>query len=101
MAPSNFICLSVCLSVCLSACLAFTAYISVTMGWILIKLGVNVGTLVQLIVLKFEHRKTDKRLTQQIKVERWKDIFARPQGHFFLPLRLTYKFKNVTFADAT
>ena len=39
----------------MSVCPAFTAYISVTMGWILIKLGENVGTLVQLIVLKFEH----------------------------------------------
>ena len=36
--------LSVCLSVCVSVCPAFTAYISVTMGWILIKFGVNVGT---------------------------------------------------------
>ena len=55
MAPPNFICLSVCLSVCVSVCPAFTAYISVTMGWILIKLGENFGTLVQLIMLKFEY----------------------------------------------
>ena len=49
--------LSVCVSVCLCFCPAFTAYISVTMGWILIKLGENVGTYIQvrLIVLKFEH----------------------------------------------
>ena len=45
--------LSVC--VCVSVCPAFTASISVTMGWILIKLGGNVGNLVRLIVLKFEH----------------------------------------------
>ena len=47
--------LSVCLSVSLSVCPAFTAYISVTLGRILIKLGGTVGTLVRLIVLKFEH----------------------------------------------
>ena len=51
MAPPNFICLSLCVCVCP----AFTAYILVTMGWILIKLGKNVGTSVQLIVLEFEH----------------------------------------------
>ena len=51
VAPLNFICLCVCLPVCP----AFTAYISVTIGWILIKLGEKFGTLVQLIVLKFEH----------------------------------------------
>ena len=45
----------VCLCVCLCVCPAFTADISVTMGWILIKLGGNVGTQVRLIVLKFEH----------------------------------------------
>ena len=39
--------------VCLSVCPAFTAYISLTVGWILIKLSENVGTLVRLIVLKF------------------------------------------------
>ena len=32
------------LSVCVCVCPAFTAYISDTMGWILIKLGGNVGT---------------------------------------------------------
>ena len=37
---------------CVSVCPAFTAYILLTMGRILIKLGENVGTLVQLIVLK-------------------------------------------------
>ena len=47
----NFICLCVYLCVCP----AFTAYISLTMSRILIKLGENVGTLVRLIVLKFEH----------------------------------------------
>ena len=36
--------LSVCVCVCVSVCPAFTAYISVTMGRILIKLGGNVGT---------------------------------------------------------
>ena len=40
VAPTNFI------SVCLSVCPAFTAYISLTMGRILIKLGENVGILV-------------------------------------------------------
>ena len=43
----------VCLSVCVSVGPAFTAYISLTMGWISIKLGENVGTLVRLIVLEF------------------------------------------------
>ena len=38
------------LSVCVSAS---TAYILLTMGRILIKLGENVGTLVRLIALKF------------------------------------------------
>ena len=45
--------LSVCVCVCLSLCPAFTAYISLTVGRIFIKLGENVGTLVRLIVLKF------------------------------------------------
>ena len=36
--------LSVCVCVCLSVCPAFTAYISITMGWNLIKLGGIVGT---------------------------------------------------------
>ena len=45
--------LSVCLSVCVSVCPAFTAYISLTVGRILIKLGENVGTLVRLIVPYF------------------------------------------------
>ena len=39
--------------VCLSVCPTFKAYISLTMDRILIKLGENVGTLVLLIVLKF------------------------------------------------
>ena len=43
--------LSVC--VCLSVCPAFTAYISFTMSCILIKLGENVLTSVQLIVSNF------------------------------------------------
>ena len=42
-----------CLSVCMSVCPAFTVYISLTMGRILINLGENVRTLVWLIVLKF------------------------------------------------
>ena len=46
-------CLYVC--ECLSVCPAFTAYISLTMSRILIKLGENVGTSVRLIVLKFEN----------------------------------------------
>ena len=45
--------LSVCVYVCVSVCPAFTAYISLTMGRILIKFDENVGTLVRLIVLKF------------------------------------------------
>ena len=44
--------LYLCACVCLSH---FTANISLTMGRILIKLGKHVGTLVRLIVLKFEH----------------------------------------------
>ena len=48
-------CLCVCVSVCVSICLTFTAYISLTIGQILIKLGEYDGTLVRLIVLKF-HR---------------------------------------------
>ena len=53
--PTLSVCVSVCVSVCLSVCPAFTAYISLTMSWILIKLDGNVGTLIRLIVLKFEH----------------------------------------------
>ena len=41
------------LYLCVCVCYAFMAYISFTMGQILIKLSENVGTLVQLIVLKF------------------------------------------------
>ena len=69
VAPPNFICLCVCLSVCLSVCVsvcpAFTGYISVTMGWILIKLGGNVETLVQLIVFKFEHSAAKGKTTHK------------------------------------
>ena len=36
-------CVCVCLSVCLSVCPTFTAYISLTMGRILVKLDENVG----------------------------------------------------------
>ena len=53
VAHAKFICVSVCLSFCLSIGPAFTAYISLTLGRILIKLGENVGNLVRLIVLKF------------------------------------------------
>ena len=63
VAPTNFIslCVSVCVyiymcvcvCVCVSVCHTFTAYISLTMGRILIKIGENVGTLLRLIVLKF------------------------------------------------
>ena len=49
--PTNFICVCVCLSVCP----AFTAYISLTIDQILIKLGENVETSIRLIVLKFEN----------------------------------------------
>ena len=44
------VCESVC--ICLSVCPAFTAFISVTVGQILMKLGRNVGTEVRLIFLK-------------------------------------------------
>ena len=47
------ICPSLALSSALSICPTVKAYISVTMGRILIKLGENVGTLVLFIVLKF------------------------------------------------
>ena len=53
VAHTNFICVSVCVSACVFVCPAFTAYISLTMGRTLIKIGENVGTFVQLIVLKF------------------------------------------------
>ena len=43
VAPPNFICL----------CVLLVWHISVTKGWILMKLGWNVGTLVQLIVLMY------------------------------------------------
>ena len=58
--------LSVC--VCLSVCPAFTAYISLTMGRILIKLGENVGTLIRLIVLKFEHSAAKGKTTHKGKI---------------------------------
>ena len=41
--PETIICPSVCPFVCLSVCPAIKAYISVTMSWILMKLGENVG----------------------------------------------------------
>ena len=47
------VCVSVCLTVCLCVCPAFTAYILLTIGRIVIKLGENVGTSVRLIVWKF------------------------------------------------
>ena len=53
VAPTNFISVCVYVCVCLCVCPAFTAYILVTMGRILIKLAENVGTSVRLIVLKF------------------------------------------------
>ena len=45
--------LCVCVCLCVSVCPAFTAYMSLTMGRSLIKLGDNVGTSVRLIVLLF------------------------------------------------
>ena len=44
--PETIIChfLSLSLSVCLSVCPAIKAYISVTISWILMKLGESVGT---------------------------------------------------------
>ena len=87
MAPPNFISLSVCVSVCP----AFTAYISVTIGAILIKLGGNVGTLVRLIVLKFEHSAAKGKTTHK-----GKNFFL----HFYAfqsissRLRHTYLFEN-------
>ena len=53
------------LSVCLCVCPAFTAYISLTMGRIFIKLGENVGTSVRLIVLKFEHSAAKGKTTHK------------------------------------
>ena len=47
--PTNVICVSVCVSVCP----AFTAYNSLTLYRILIKLSENVGILIRLIVSKF------------------------------------------------
>ena len=61
----------------LSVCPAFTAYISVTMGWILIKLGENVGTSVQLIVLKFEHSAAKGNTTHKGKTVYRKTIMLR------------------------
>ena len=49
VAPPNFLCLSVCLAVCP----AFTAYISLSMGQILMKLGGSVETLIRFILSKF------------------------------------------------
>ena len=43
VAPPSFICLSVCPSVCMFVCSAFTAFISFSMGRILMKLGGSVG----------------------------------------------------------
>ena len=42
--PETIICPSVCPFVCLSVGPAIKAYISVTMSWILMKLGESVGT---------------------------------------------------------
>ena len=42
--PETIICPSVPLSVCPFVCPAIKAYISVTMAWILMKLGESVGT---------------------------------------------------------
>ena len=53
--PTLSVCVCVYLSVYLCVCPAFTAYILLTMCRILIKRGENIGTLVQLIVLKFEY----------------------------------------------
>ena len=55
------------MSVCVFVCPAFTAYVSLTMGRILIKLGENVGTAVQLIVLKFEHSAAKENTTHKGK----------------------------------
>ena len=57
--------LSVCLSVCVSVCPAFTAYIPLTIGRILIKLSENVGTSVRLIVFKFEHSAVKEKTTHK------------------------------------
>ena len=47
------VCVCVCVSVCLSVCPAFTAYVLLTMGRILIKFYETVETLVQLIVFLY------------------------------------------------
>ena len=51
-------------------CPAFTAYISVTvtMDWILIRLGENFGTSVQLIVLKFEYSVAKGNATHKAQI---------------------------------
>ena len=43
------------LSLCVSVCPAFTAYISLTMGQILIKLGENVGTSIVCIKISLRY----------------------------------------------
>ena len=48
-----YVCVCVCVCVCLSVCPAFTAYTSLPIGWILVKLRENVETLIRLIVIKF------------------------------------------------
>ena len=57
--------LSVCLCVCVCVAPAFTAYISLTMGRILIKPGENVGTSARLIVLKFKHSAARDKTTHK------------------------------------
>ena len=50
--PDPIICPSSDLSSALLVCPAVKAYISVTMGWIMMILGESVGTLVRMIVLQ-------------------------------------------------
>ena len=54
------------LSVCVSVCPAFMAYIFVTVGRILIKLGENVGTQVRWIVLKFKNSAAKGNVTTTV-----------------------------------
>ena len=82
---SDLVCVCVC--VCLSVCPAFTANISLTMGQILIKHCENVGTTVQLIVLKFK-KQTDRQTDTDIRTDththtqtNWSENITPPRFH--------------------
>ena len=73
------------MSVCVSVFLAFTAYISLTMGRILIKLSKTVGTVVILIVLKFH-------CVMSLGLCAFSEHFESIETHFF--------FRNVNEPEA-